>query len=123
MDRYTKTIALTNTRFFSYHGYYPEEQRIGHEFFVDIFCFVPIAEIPIDEQLEHTINYEDLYRIAKNEMATPKQLLETVAANMLRAVKARCHEANKIEVTIRKSQPPFGGDLASAAVSLCWQKD
>jgi len=123
MDRYTKKIALINARFFAYHGYYPAEQRIGHEFFVDICCFVEIDVAPTDEQLEYTINYEDLYHIAKNEMLAPKKLLETVVAKMLHAVRTKCEEAHKVEVTIRKSHPPFGGDLSTAMVSLSWQRD
>uniref|UniRef100_F4C838 7,8-dihydroneopterin aldolase n=1 Tax=Sphingobacterium sp. (strain 21) TaxID=743722 RepID=F4C838_SPHS2 len=121
MEQYKRKIALTNARFYAYHGYYHEEQMLGNEFFLDIICFVSNPTLNTDDNLVKTINYEELYRIAKEEMAQPKKLLETVVDNILNSIKVNFHEVNEIEVSLRKSNPPFGGDAATAEVSLYWQ--
>lgn len=120
MEQYKRKIALRNARFYAYHGYYQEEQMLGNEFFLDIICFVISPILNTDDDLVKTINYEELYRIAKEEMALPKKLLETVVDNLVNRIKLNFREVNEIEVSLRKSNPPFGGDTATAEVSLYW---
>lgn len=120
MEHYRRKIALRNARFYAYHGYYEEEQIIGNEFFLDVICFMKAFVADTGDNLEKTINYEDLYRIAKDEMSKPKKLLETVVDNILDTIKSNYHEVKEIEVSLRKSNPPFGGDTAAAEVSLYW---
>lgn len=123
MEHYRQKIALRNARFYAYHGYYKEEQLIGNEFFLDVICFVKNPILEAGDHLANTLNYEELYRIAKEEMAEPKKLLETVIENIVNTIKTTFNEVNDIEVTLRKSNPPFGGDTATAEVSLYWQRN
>ncbi|WP_134091302.1 dihydroneopterin aldolase [Olivibacter sp. XZL3] len=123
MEHYRQKIALRNARFYAYHGYYEEEQLIGNEFFLDVICFVQKPTLEANDNLANTINYEELYRIAKDEMDEPKKLLETIVENILNSIKITFSEVNEIEVTLRKSNPPFGGDTATAEVSLFWQRN
>jgi len=123
MERYKQKIALTNVRFFAYHGYYPEEQLLGNEFFLDVVCFMHDYIAGKDDNLINTVNYEALYGIAKEEMAKPKKLLETVVENIVTCVKTQFNGVDEIEVTLRKNNPPFGSDQATAEVSLYWKKE
>ncbi|MEH6305167.1 dihydroneopterin aldolase [Olivibacter sp. CPCC 100613] len=123
MEQYRRKVALRNARFYAYHGYYPEEQVIGNEFYLDIICSLSNPTINSNDLLAETINYEELYRIAKEEMSQPKKLLETVVESILNTVKMSFHEINEIEVSLRKSNPPFGGDTATAEVSLYWRSN
>lgn len=121
MDCYKQKIALTNVRFYAYHGYYPEEQLLGNEFFLNLTCTLQHIAGK-DDHLANTVNYEALYKIMAEEMATPRKLLETVVKNILTTVKDNFAEISTIEVTLRKSNPPFGGDIATAEVSLSWEQ-
>lgn len=112
-------ISLENARFFGYHGFYPEEQLIGNEFFLSIITQYHFTETQTEE-LGNTVNYEALYEIAKQAMAIPKKLLETVAHTILDEIRNRFPDIIHIKVEIIKVNPPFGGDRAHAKVSLHW---
>jgi len=115
-------VSLLDARFFAYHGYYPEEQVLGNEFFVDIDVTF-IHPTAMEDRLGQTVNYEVLYQIARSAMQHPRKLLETVAADILNETLARFPFATSVRVAIRKSHPPFGGDRASAKVSLYRERD
>ena len=123
METIRQQVALTDARFYAYHGYYAEEQVLGNAYTVDIrVVFDRGMDITTDE-LARTVNYEQLYRIAEVEMQQPRQLLETVAETMLHRVKAEFSFVSAIEVAITKHNPPFGGDRAKARVTLSWSAD
>ena len=115
-------VHLENLRFFSYHGFYPEEQILGNHYSVDIRTTFDSPDLKSDD-LEHTVNYEQLYAIATKAMKNPRKLLETVAEEMLEETRSAFPHLHHIEVSICKINPPFGGDKAHARVSLLWQKN
>ena len=121
MGQIRQEVALTDARFYAYHGYYAEEQVLGNEFTVDICVAFNKGDRPIADELQHTVNYEQLYHIAKTEMQQPRKLLETVAETMLDLVKADFPFVDRIEVRVTKHNPPFGGDRANARVVLRWE--
>ena len=115
-------IALIDARFFAYHGYYPEEQVLGNEFTVDICVTFDKDGVTPADDLQHTVNYEQLYDIAKTEMQQPRKLLETVAEAMLSRVSAEFPFVSSVQVSITKHNPPFGGDQAKARVTFRWER-
>lgn len=118
----TCCIKVKDLRFFSYHGFYPEEQILGNEYFVSIEVLFPLQS-PINDQLENTLNYEDLYAIAKKEMKKPQKLLETVASNILNKVHRKDDNIEQVKVNICKVNPPFGGDKAKSEIEITWTRD
>ncbi|TCK83327.1 dihydroneopterin aldolase [Albibacterium bauzanense] len=117
----TVQVNLEDLRFYSYHGFYPEEQILGNEYFVNIKTFFDSSGLG-DDQLEHTVNYEQLYSIATTAMKNPRKLLETVADEILENIKLEFQHLTRIEVSISKINPPFGGDRAQARVTIQWHK-
>lgn len=121
MGHIRQHVALADARFYAYHGYYAEERVLGNEFTVDIrVAFDRDDRITADE-LQHTVNYEQLYHIAKTEMQLPRKLLETVAEAMLHRVRKDFPFVSNIDVGVTKHNPPFGGDRAKASVRLRWK--
>ena|SRR5690554_2325614 len=116
------SIKVKDLYFFSHHGFYPEEQILGNEYSVSIAVTFPLGS-SFDDKLESTINYEDLYRIAKVEMDKPQKLLETVANNILNKTQIESVNAENIIVSVCKVNPPFGGDKAKSEVKLIWTRD
>ncbi|MFM6953638.1 MAG: dihydroneopterin aldolase [Sphingobacteriaceae bacterium] len=117
MSSVLKTVALRDVRFYAYHGYYPEEQQIGGVFYVDIVVSVTEANSATDDLVD-TLNYEYLFAIAKDEMQKTHKLIETPAQHMLDKVLGAFPAAARIEVSIRKANPPLAGEVAYAEVSL-----
>jgi dihydroneopterin aldolase len=116
------SIKVKDLYFFSYHGFYPEEQILGNDYLVSISVTFPSTS-SFEDSLDSTINYEDLYRIAKVEMEKPQKLLETVANNILTKTLLESVKAENIIVNICKINPPFGGDKAQSEVKLIWTRD
>lgn len=114
-------VALTDARFYAYHGYYPEEQVLGNEFTINIRVAFDRDDGVKADNLQHTVNYERLYHIAKTEMEQPRRLLETVAEAILGRVRNDFPFVSSVDISVTKHNPPFGGDRANACVTLGWQ--
>ncbi len=111
-------ISLNNLEFYSFHGFYKEENLLGNDFVVDMFVEIP-DDLIETENLGSTINYEILYNIAKEEMANPQKLLETVVKNIHDKVKRIHPSIQNIEISLRKKQVPIMGMQGSAKVTFC----
>ena len=122
MANLIQSVALEGARFFAHHGYYPEEQKIGNVFYLDIVTRFA-ATGKNDDEISDTINYETLYEIAQSEMSQPKKLLETVVCNILNSIKSRFEFVQYIEVTLQKVAPPFAGEVKNSVVSLAYSND
>ncbi|RPD41605.1 dihydroneopterin aldolase [Chitinophaga barathri] len=110
------TIALESIKFFAYHGLYKEEQVLGNHFILDVQVSIPEPEHP--SMLSESVNYEELYSIARRVMEVPQPLLEQVVHDITAAIRAKYPYVTHSKVTLRKQAPPFGGDLAFSVVSL-----
>ena len=74
-------IVLHGAEFFAHHGFYTEEQKLGNLFIVDIEVgFTPKDHV---NDLGDTMNYEKLYDIACEQMKITRELLETVAQEIM----------------------------------------
>jgi 7,8-dihydroneopterin aldolase/epimerase/oxygenase len=104
-------------RFYAYHGYYEEEQRIGNNFVVDIYIDTGMTTAAGQkDDLELTINYETVYEVVRFEMKKKQKLLETVSAKILDAIRAQFRGIFQVRLRIRKLNPPLGGMVASSYI-------
>ncbi len=135
------TICLNNLEFHSFHGYYQEENLIGNTFIVDIVVElndnseierqslsgvvtersrsteVSNPDSYRDEELTITVNYETLFQIAKEEMAIPRKLLETVVKSIYDRIKLLNSNIHSIAVTLTKKHVPIEGMIGEASVT------
>ncbi len=112
------TISLIGAEFFAYHGFYPEEQKLGSRFIVDAeVSFIPVANLG-DDELTNTVNYERLYLLIAKQMAQTKKLIETVAQAIADDIKVQYHFTNNIKVSIRKLNPPLKGKVEYSCVTI-----
>lgn len=118
----TQKVALEGVRFFAYHGYYPEEQKVGNEFLVDIETETVVEE-NLKDELSDTVNYERLFEIASFEMKTPRKLLETVAHRILKTILAEFSQLAKVRVGIRKLNLPVKGEVKNSLVELTYSNN
>lgn len=116
---YLQTVALKDVKCFAYHGFYEEEQLTGIYFSLDVtVTFVPAAET---ENLEKTVNYEDLNTLILEEMKVPKKLLETVVKNILDKIVNKYNFLQTADVSIKKLNPPMPGEVGYSFVQLSYQ--
>jgi dihydroneopterin aldolase len=115
-------IAIHGAEFFAYHGFYPEEQKLGNRFIVDIEVgFEPAANVSEDE-LSNTVNYEQLHTIANLQMQHTRKLIETVAQGIMNDLKNKFPDLGSIEVTIKKLNPPLGCKIDHSSVTINYKK-
>ncbi len=115
-------ITLQGAVFFAYHGFYPEEQKLGNCFMVDIEVgFKHTGNIGEDE-LIHTVNYEQLYQIADEQMKHTRKLIETVAQGIMNDIKSQFLNLETVQVGIKKMNPPLGHKVDYAGVTLNYNK-
>lgn len=112
------TIALHGAEFFAYHGLYPQEQKTGNNFIVDVEVdFMPAHNL-IDDNIAHTVDYEQLYNITCRQMAQTSKLIETVAQAIADEIKLRFAFAEAARVSIKKLNPPLNGKVAYSSVLI-----
>lgn len=111
-------ITLHEMRFYAYHGVFAQEQRVGNHFIVELSFWADIAESLHQDELEETISYADVYEIIKAEMAIPSRLLEHVVGRISERLFATFPRMQRIALTLSKCNPPFPGEVHSAAVTL-----
>ena len=111
-------IALNGMQFHSFHGYYAEEQSVGNTYELDVIAESDIDLETMDDQLENTINYEQIYTICREEMATAQRLIETVAGRILHRLLAEINDSAQYTIRIRKKHPLLGGLVDHALVEL-----
>ncbi|QJW88346.1 dihydroneopterin aldolase [Spirosoma taeanense] len=112
------TIALEGLEFFSYHGYYDEEQKIGNKYSVDIIVTADFSEAARRDRLSATVNYEELYRLTANVMRQPARLLEHIAHRIIEEIRAAYPDLESVEVSVSKFNPPIGGVCHRAKITL-----
>lgn len=117
----TQKVALTDVRFFSPIGYYDEEQVVGNEFLVSVEVYFPFENENADD-LVNTINYEEIYHILRDIMTPRRKLLESAAEDILDRIVKSYSFVTKLNVSLRKLNPAFGGDLANSEVALYYEK-
>ncbi|WP_159635102.1 dihydroneopterin aldolase [Sphingobacterium composti Ten et al. 2007 non Yoo et al. 2007] len=117
----TQKVALKEVRFYSPIGFYEEEQMLGNEFFINLDVVFPFENSDA-EDLKNTINYEELYQILVDVMRPKRKLLESALEDIIDLVLKKYTFAEHVNVSIRKVNPPFGGDIANSEVSLFYNR-
>jgi dihydroneopterin aldolase len=111
-------IALQGAEFFAYHGFYPEEQKLGCRFLVDVeIGFIPPTNLN-DDDLDNTVDYEKVYIITCEEMKHPRKLIETVGQSITDRIKNKYPFVKTIQVAIKKINPPLMGKVAHSSVII-----
>lgn len=115
-------VALQGAKFFAYHGFYPEEQVLGNHFIVDVAVEFQQQHHYSDDQISHTVNYEQLYRIVDVQMKQTRKLLETVVQGIVDEIKKDYAFADTVQVSIKKLNPPLPGEVACSFIEFTYHK-
>jgi len=110
------TIELRDLQFYSFHGLFEEEKKVGGEFVVDVWAKFP-AEDHLLNSINETVNYAALFTIVKDEMDQPRELLETIAQSIAEKIYAKYSVIKEVEIRIEKKKAPIVGLHGSVAAS------
>ena len=109
-------IRVTGLSATGFHGVFPEEQRDGQQFVVDLELGLPLETH--SDQLADTVDYSVIARDVVDIVAgEPVDLIETLAGRIAR----RCLDEPLVRcarVTVHKPQAPLGFPFTDVSVSI-----
>src|ERR1700676_4095711 len=112
------SISIHGAEFFAYHGFYPEEQKLGNKFLVDVEeSFLPLTNLK-EDKLSNTIDYEQLYNMIDEQMKYTRKLIETVAQAIVDQIKDNYPVVEKIQISIKKLNPPLKGKVDYSCIII-----
>ncbi len=111
-------IELKGLKFFAYHGLYDQEREKGSWFNVDICFDCDASKAIISDSIEGTVNYEEVYKIVKEEMEIPSKLIEHVAGRIHQRLQKEVKGVSQLITTLYKLEAPLGGPLDYVSVTL-----
>ena len=114
----TSEILIESMEFFAYHGFYPEENRIGCKYTVDLRLTLPLDEPGTTDNLAHTVNYEEVYILVRKEMEIESKLIEHVAQRIMSALWSKYPQLQHIDLNLYKYNPPLGGQVHRVGIHL-----
>ena len=111
-------IALEGMRFHANHGCFLEERTIGTAFVVNLKLCADTEHAQLHDDIATTVNYQDVYNCVSREMSVPSRLLEHVASRIAKAVLSQFSDVSWLSVKGSKLNPPLGGQVDTASVTL-----
>ena len=87
-------LILQNMIFYGYHGVFAAEKELGQRFEVDAELYLDLRQAGINDDLEATVNYAEVYTIIKElveerEYNLLEALAEQIADTLLAAYPSR----------------------------------
>ena len=101
-------MTLSRMQFYGYHGVFPEENKLGQQFYVDLTLYLDLRPAGADDNLELTVNYAHVYETTKRIVEQSKfQLIEALAERIASDLLDTYTKINEISVRVIKPHPPF----------------
>jgi dihydroneopterin aldolase len=116
-------ITLKGIKFDAFHGVHEEERLKGNAFEVDVTVstdFTPDALFY--DNLEGTLDYEEIYRCVSEEMNISAYLLEHVAYRIAKRLMKEFSQIQDVEIKVSKFKPPIGGPCEKTEVTLMLER-
>lgn len=120
MDR----MKLQRMVFFGYHGVFPEENKLGQQYIVDLDLRLNLSRAAETDDVADTVNYADIHALVKQIVqGAPVKLIETLAANIASAILGTYTSINEATVSVTKPHPPFDIVFDGVVVEIRRQRD
>ena len=111
-------IILEEMEFYAYHGCFDEEQVIGNQFIVNLEFEADTKHGEVNDNLDKSVNYQEVYNIVDAQMQQKSRLLEHVAGRILDGVLTQFPYITFARIKLSKMNPPIGGKVKAVSVVL-----
>lgn len=115
-------IDIEGMHFYAYHGFYESERVAGNEFLVDVSVEADCTLAAESDNLDDALNYQRIYDLVRQEMNIKSHLLEHVTGRILNSLEQEFPAAGSIKVKVTKINPPMGGQVEKASITLVVKK-
>lgn len=112
-------IMVKNLKVYAYHGVLPEEKRRGQYFYLDIALYLDLLLPCLSDNVEHTVNYDEVCSLAHRVMTeNTYDLIERAAQSVCEAILKEFQQVSRVAVTLKKPDAPVKCDIEYAAVHI-----
>lgn len=111
-------VEVNGIRLYAFHGCLPEEEKIGGNYIVDVYLETNFSEAAANDDLSKTIDYVDVNRIVKTQMAIRSKLIEHVGQRIFVQIKNEVKNIDFLRVKVIKLCPPINGDVNNVAIII-----
>lgn len=112
-------IRVNGIKAFGYHGVLPHEATDGQEFTVDLLVTLDLRAASLSDDLNDTINYADLAKIAhENIVGDRMQLIERLAGRIAEEISSSYSQITSVSVTVHKPHAPVTVDFEDISVTI-----
>ena len=102
---------LKNIVLYGYHGLFQSEREKGQIFEIDVEYFYSIDGLQLNDHIENTIDYTEIYNVVKTIFQKKKyKLLETLAMTIASTLKKE-FSLLSCQVKIRKPEVIISGEI------------
>ena len=99
-------ISITGMELYACHGVNPEERLHGQVFLLDLLLEADLARACGSDNLEDTVNYAQVMKLAARAFAQPCGLIERAAEVAAKAVLEGFPAVEAVTVRVRKPDAP-----------------
>ena len=113
-------MELEGMEFHAYHGCFQKEREEGNLFVVDFRAEYHFKTAAKTDRLDETVDYGDVYKVIREEMDKPSNLLENVAWRIVKGIAEKFPQFIRFKVRVSKSNPPVGGACKWSRVTVSY---
>lgn len=118
-------IRIDHLEVYGFHGVYPEENRKGQLFYVNLVLYTETRAAGITDNLSLSTNYGEVCHLVNDYMQTHTfKLIESVAESVAREILLHFPLVKAVSVEIQKPQAPIGLPFGNVSVKIkrAWHK-
>lgn len=111
-------IALEGMKFFAYHGYYDHEREYGNQFVIDVYVETDFTEATVKDELQATLDYEEVYSMVRKAMEQKYYLLEYLGSKIIESIHGGFPDIKHVRVRVSKLNPPVKGEVQRVFIEV-----
>ncbi|MFC5406863.1 dihydroneopterin aldolase [Cohnella soli] len=120
MDR----MILKRMVFYGYHGVFPEENKLGQKYIVDLDMRMDLGRAAASDDVSDTVNYAEIHALVKEIVeGPPVKLIETLCQNIASALLGTYTSIIQATVAVTKPNPPFDITFDGVTVEFRRKRD
>ncbi|MEX2478188.1 MAG: dihydroneopterin aldolase [Gracilimonas sp.] len=117
------TLTVSGMKFLGYHGVQEFEKEEGNNFLVDVDFHTDLSKAGTSDDLKEAINYTEVQQITAEIInGEPVDLIETLCFKIGEALFKTFTGCDKIDVQVRKLNPPISAPIDHTKVRMSWPR-
>lgn len=106
-------------QFYGYHGLFPEENKLGQRFNVDLELYTDLRKAGQSDEMTDSIHYGEAFEIVRDIVeGEAKDLIEAVAETIAEALLKHFDLLQACKVTVIKPDAPIPGQFDNVQIEI-----